>query len=252
MNDRNLLLLPGLLNGANLFEHQAEALADVVGVTVADLTRSDSIAALADDVLAQSRDGPFVLAGMSMGGYVAFEILRRAPGRVQGLVLMSTSARPDTREATAAREELIALSAKDFAAVIEKLLARMAHPDDANTPEVGGVFQQMAAGLGREVFVRQQRAIAARPDSRPTLATIRCPTLVLCGRDDVVTPPDVNREIADGIAGARFEMFDDCGHLLPLEQSERLTQVLREWLCDLYGLPRPDAALPESRKSPVS
>lgn len=252
MDNKKLLLLPGLLNGANLFEHQVEALAGLVGVTVADLTRSDSIAALADDALAQAPDGPFALAGMSMGGYIAFEIMRRAPERVQALALISTSARPDTPESTANREQLIALSKTDFPAVIEKLLARMAHPDDANTPEVGGVFQQMATALGTEVFVRQERAIIGRPDSRPTLASIRCPTLVICGRDDPVTPPDVNREIADRIPGARFEVLDDCGHLLPLEQPDRLTQALRGWLCDLYGLPRPDASVPESPTSPVS
>jgi len=252
MDKKNLLLLPGLLNGANLFEAQIEALADIVGVTVVDLTRSDSIAALADDALSQARDGMFVLAGMSMGGYVAFEIMRRAPQRVQALALLSTSARPDTPESTANRKQLIALSETDFPAVVEKLIARMAHPDDANTPEVGGMFQQMAAALGREVFVNQERAIIGRPDSRPTLAAIRCPTLVLCGRDDVVTPPEVNREVAERIAGARLEILDDCGHLVPLEQPERLTQILREWLCDVYGLPRPDMSMPESRKSPVS
>jgi pimeloyl-ACP methyl ester carboxylesterase len=231
-----LLLLPGLLNGASLFEHQADALANLIGITVADLTGSDSVAALAADALAQAPEGPFVLAGMSMGGYVAFEIMRQAPQRVRALALLSTSARPDTPDATAGREQLIELAETDFPAVIEKLLARMAHPLHANTPEVGGMFQSMATGLGREVFVRQQRAIIGRADSRPALASIKCPTLLLCGREDLVTPLDVHEELAAGIAGARLEIIEECGHLLPLEQPEKVTGILRDWLSEL---PRP-------------
>lgn len=233
MERMTLLLLPGLLNDASLFEHQADALANLIGITVADLTGSDSVAALAADALAQAPEGPLVLAGMSMGGYVAFEIMRQAPQRVRALALLSTSARPDTPDATAAREQLIELAETDFPAVIEKLLARMAHPLHANTPEVGGMFQSMATGLGREVFVRQQRAIIGRADSRPALASIKCPTLILCGREDLVTPLDVHEELAAGIAGARLEIIEECGHLLPLEQPEKVTGILRDWLSEL-------------------
>ena len=242
MDKTNLLLLPGLLNEASLFEHQADALADLVGITIADLTGSDSIAALAADALAQAPEGPIVLTGLSMGGYVAFEIMRQAPERVRALALLSTTARPDTPEATAAREELIELAETDFPAVIERLLARFAHPDHANTPEVGGVFQSMASGLGYEVFVRQQRAIIGRADSRPTLAGIKCPTLILCGREDLVTPPEVHHELAAGIPGARLEIIEECGHLLPLEQPEQVTAILRDWLSERVGAPRPDPA----------
>lgn len=238
MEKMTLLLLPGLLNGASLFEHQADALADLVGITIVDLTGSDSIAALAADALAQAPAGPFMLAGMSMGGYVAFEIMRQAGERVRALMLLSTSARPDTRDATAAREELIKLAETDFPAVIEKLLARMAHPEHANTPEVGGMFQSMATGLGPEVFVRQERAIIGRADSRPTLASIRCPTLVLCGREDLITPPDAHEELAAGIAGAQLVIIEECGHLLPLEQPEQVTTILRDWLTELISAPR--------------
>jgi pimeloyl-ACP methyl ester carboxylesterase len=230
MNKMNMLLLPGLLNGANLFEHQADVLAEVVGVSIADLTASDSVAELAKEALARAPDGPFVLVGMSMGGYVALEIMRQAPERVCALVLMSTSARPDTREATATRNELIELGKKDFPAVIEKLLTRMAHPDHVATPEVSGVFHSMATALGYEVFERQQHAIIGRTDSRPTLSDIKCPTLVLCGREDLVTPLDDHRELVAGIAGAQLRIIDTCGHLAPLEQPEQVTDILREWL----------------------
>lgn len=233
MKNLNLVFLPGLLCDASLFQHQASALADLGGITVVDLTGSDSIAALAEDALAQAPEGPLVILGMSMGGYVAFEIMRRAPDRVQALVLMCTSAKADNREAIANRKKLIAQAAKGFPAVIEGLLKRMAHPDHANTPEVGGVFQSMASGLGRVVFERQQRAIMGRIDSRPTLAKIKCPTLILCGRDDELIPLDVHLEMTEAISGARLEVVDDCGHLLPLEQPEQLTLFLRDWLCKL-------------------
>lgn len=230
MDQKNMLLLPGLINGASLFEHQADVLAREVGVTIADLTGSDSIAKLAADALAQVPEGPFVLVGMSMGGYVALEIMRQAPQRVSALALLSTSARPDTREATAARKELIKLGKEDFAAVIEKLLARMVAPEHVSMPEISGVFHSMATGLGYEVFVRQQNAIIGRPDSRPTLKNIKCPTLVLCGRDDRVTPVEHHQELATKIAGAQLKIIDKCGHLSPLEQPQRVTEILHDWL----------------------
>ncbi|HJV24078.1 MAG TPA: alpha/beta hydrolase [Aromatoleum sp.] len=238
MEKPNLIMLPGLLNDANVFAHQAGGLANLVAVTVGDLTGSDSVPALAADVLAQAPAGPFMLLGMSMGGYVAFEIMRQAGERVHALVLLSTTARPDTREATAGREELIKLSETDFPAVIEKLLARMAHPDHANIPEVGGTFQSMATELGREVFVCQERAIIGRPDSRASLAAIRCPTLVICGEQDQLAPPEVHEEIVAGIPGAQLVRIEECGHLSPLEQPEKVTTLVHDWLYELLGSPQ--------------
>lgn len=241
MDKVNMVLLPGLLNGASLFEHQADVLAKEVGITIVDLTGSDSITELAADALAQAPDGPFVLLGMSMGGYVALEVMRQAPKRVAALALLSTSARPDTAEATATREELIKLGEADFPAVIETLVGRMAHPDHMNTPEISGVFHSMATGLGYEAFVRQQRAIIGRQDSRPTLKSIKCPTLVLCGREDLLTPVDIHRELAAGIGKAQLKVIENCGHLSPLEQPEQVTEILREWL-DEIGLTSPAQA----------
>jgi pimeloyl-ACP methyl ester carboxylesterase len=232
MEEMNLVLLPGLLCDASLFRQQADALADIANITVADLTQSDSMVTLAEQALAQTREGPFVLAGMSMGGYVAFEILRQAPKRVKALALLGTSARPDTPEATAEREKLIELAKTDFPAVVESLLQRIAHPNNVNTPEVAGVVQSMANSLGREVFERQQRAIIGRADSRPTLARIKCPTLVMCGRQDEAIALEAQLELAAAIEGARLEIIEDCGHLLPLERPEQVTTILRHWLLE--------------------
>ncbi len=233
MDRKTILMLPGLLNDATLYENQVSALADVAKCTVGDLTRSSTIADMADDVLAAAPETPFVLVGMSMGGYVALEIMRRAPKRVSALALLDTSARPDTEEATAGREALIARGKTEFPKVVEALLAKLALPDHVDTPEVGSAFQSMAISVGYEVFVQQQRAIIGRPDSRPSLAAIRCPTLIVCGADDSLTPPEVHKEMAEAIPGARLEIIPECGHLSPLEQPDKVTAILRDWLQSL-------------------
>ncbi|UCV08998.1 alpha/beta fold hydrolase [Dechloromonas denitrificans] len=225
-----ILLLPGLLNDASLFAEQMIALSALGSVQVGDLTRSDSIAELAADVLAGAPDGRLVLVGLSMGGYVAFEIMRTAPQRVAALVLMDTTARPDTPEASALREELIKLAETDLEAVTERLLARLSHPDLMNQPAVRGVIQSMASGLGKEVFIRQQRAIMSRPDSRPMLAGIACPTLVICGREDQITPPEMAEEIAAGIKQAELKIVEHCGHLATLDQPEQVSNLLLDWI----------------------
>lgn len=238
MEKISLVLLPGLLCDASLFRAQADALADVVQVVmIADLTLKDSISDLAKETLAQMPDGPCVVVGMSLGGYVAFEMIRQAPERIQALCLLSTSADPETAEATAGREKLMALAEKDFPEALETLLTRMIQPDKANQPEVGGVFQSMATGLGVEVLARQQQAIMARPDSRETLAQIHCPTLVVSSRQDQVMPLAAQFRMAAAIVGVEMKVIDDCGHLVPLEQAKQLTDVLREWICGLPALP---------------
>lgn len=225
-----ILLLPGLLNDASLFTEQMIALSVLGSVQVGDLTRSASIAELAADVLAEAPDGRLVLVGLSMGGYVAFEIMRTAPQRVAALVLIDTTARPDTPEASALREELIKLAETDLDAVTERLLPRLSHPDLMNLPAVRGVIQSMASGLGKEVFTRQQQAIMSRPDSRPTLAGITCPTLVLCGREDQITPPEMAEEIAAGIKQAELKIIEHCGHLSTLDQPEQVSNLLLDWI----------------------
>jgi pimeloyl-ACP methyl ester carboxylesterase len=226
----NIVLLPGLLNDASVFSELLAALSTEASVEVGDLTLADSIAELAASVLQAASAPRFVLLGLSLGGYVAFEIMRQAPERVAGLVLMDTTARPDTPAAQAKREAQIKLAATDLDAVIEQLLPLLSHPDRLNLPAVRGVIQSMASGLGKTVFERQQRAIMARPDSRPTLATIACPTLILCGRDDLITPPELSTEMADGISHVRLEIIEQCGHLASLDQPKIVGKLMLDWL----------------------
>lgn len=225
-----LILLPGMpLDGA-LWEHQTRHLADVAEPTVGDLTGQESMAALAAAVLAQAPPR-FALAGLSMGGYVAFEILRQAPERVAKFALLDTSARPDTPEQTATRQDAVRLVGQGrLRQVVAAGLPRLVHPDRTGDAALAESVQAQAQRVGPDGYARQQTAIMNRPDSRPGLAAIACPTLVLCGRQDAITPPEVHEEIAGGIPGARLVLVEDCGHLSAMEQPQAVTALLREWL----------------------
>jgi pimeloyl-ACP methyl ester carboxylesterase len=226
----NLLLLPGLLEDAEVFRPLLEGLGARVRPSVADLTRSETIAGLARDALAQAPAERFCLAGHSMGGYVALEIMRQAPGRVERLALVCTHARPDTPESTGNRRRLLALAERDFPAVIATLMQKLVNP--ARLQEVGitGTITEMALGVGKEAFARQQAAIIGRIDSRPHLADIRCPTLVVAGRDDQLMPVALLQELSDAIPGARLTVIEDCGHMATLEQPDRVREAFVDWL----------------------
>ena len=226
----NLLVLPGLLENADGFAPVIEGLGARAACSVADLTRSDTIAALARDALAQAPEGRFALAGHSMGGYVALEVMRQAPERVERLALLDTHARPDSPEATENRRRLMAIADHDFPAVIAAQMPKLLTPKHLQDPALAGVIESMALAVGKEGFKRQQQAIIRRIDSRPHLKDIRCPTLVVAGRDDQLMPVELLQELADGIAGARLTVIEDCGHMAALEQPARVLAALVEWL----------------------
>jgi len=228
-----LILLPGLLCDAGLWQYQMTALAEFSEPSVADLTASDSIAAMASSVLAAAPER-FALAGLSMGGYVAFEILRRASERVSHLALLDTSARADTEEVRVRRHGLIELARiGKFKGVTPRLLPLLLHAEHLVEPFTG-IVTGMAERVGQAAFIRQELAILNRIDSRPSLAAIDVPTLVLCGDADQLTPPAIAEEIAAGIAGARFTLIEGSGHLSPLEQPEVVNRAMIEWLTDMF------------------
>ena len=227
-----LALLPGLLNDEALWRHQLGPLSAKVEPWVASFTGQDSIAAMAQDVLGAMPER-FSLCGLSMGGYVAFEIMRRAPQRVERLALLDTQARPDPPEATQRRRDLMKLAEMgEFKGVTKRLLPLLVHPQGVDDPEVGGVVRDMAARVGKDAFIRQQTAIMDRTDSRPTLAEIACATLVLCGEEDQLTPPSLHLEMAAGIANSRLVRLPNCGHLAPLERPQETTAALLQWLTE--------------------
>jgi pimeloyl-ACP methyl ester carboxylesterase len=225
-----LVLVPGLLCSARVFGPQIETLWPLGPVTVADHRRDSEIGAIAARILAAAPP-KFALAGLSLGGYIAFAVMRQAPDRIEKLALLDTSARPDTPEQSAARHAFIAMAEDGrFDEVAETLALRYLHRDRHKDATLRDIVRAMASDTGPEAFVRQQQAVIARPDSRPLLADIRCPTLVLAGDGDELTPPELAREIAGGIAGSKHVIVPDCGHLCTIERPEPVNAALAEWL----------------------
>jgi pimeloyl-ACP methyl ester carboxylesterase len=220
------VLVPGLLCTPRCYAQQIPALWPFGPVTVADHRRDDSIAAIARRILA---DAPpqFALAGISMGGYIALEIVRQAPGRVARLALICTSARPDTPEQTDRRKQQIDLARKGrFAEVAKLMFPLMFHPSRHADESLRDALQTMAKDTGAEAFVRQQTAIIGRIDSRPHLSAIACPTFVLSAQNDEVIPPAWSKEMADGIPGAALHTLPECGHLSTVDRPVEATQAL--------------------------
>lgn len=232
MDEPALLCIPGLACDLESWTDAIQDLADVARCQVADITQAESIAAMADTVLA---DAPprFALAGHSLGGYVSFEILRRAPERVTRLALIGTSARPDSAAVSERRRRMIASAeAGGFEQLVDGLLPSVVARHRLDNPELIERLRSMMLRVGPATFCRQQRAIIERPDSRPGLPNIAVPTLVAAGDEDVLMPAEVQTEMADGITGARRITIERCGHTAPLETPERVSTLLRDWLLD--------------------
>jgi pimeloyl-ACP methyl ester carboxylesterase len=188
------------------------------------------VAAIAANILAAAPPR-FALAGVSMGGYLSFEVLRQAPERVVKLALLDTSARPDTAEQSAGRRALVERARTgQFPAVVDEIFPALVHPDHAGDTALLAVHRREAMVVGAEGFARQQAANIGRPDSRPLLAQIGVPTLVLVGEADRLTPPEIAREIADGIAGSRLAVVPGAGHMSLLEQPQAVNAALVEWI----------------------
>jgi pimeloyl-ACP methyl ester carboxylesterase len=224
------VLVPGLNCSARLYAAQIPALWRFGPVMVADHTRDDSMAAIARRILA---DAPprFALAGLSMGGYIVFEIMRQAPERVAKIALLDTGSRADAPQQSERRDALIALARGGrFAEVSDMLWPVLVHRDRQGDDDLKLLVRIMADETGPEAFIRQQTALKTRPDSRPGLSAIRRPALVLVGEGDTLTPPELAKEIADGIPGANLVTVPDCGHLSTLERPEAVNRALVEWM----------------------
>lgn len=225
-----LVLLSGLLCDAALWRHQVQTLADAAEIHVPELTAEDSAGACARRVLAEAPE-QFALAGLSMGGAIAFEILRQAPDRVTRLALLNTTARPDSIEKTRLRQDLIDLARRgEFKGVTPRLLPRLVHADRLTDPVLTGAVLAMAERVGRDAFLRQQRLLMNRPDSRHDLSLIHCPAVVICGREDALTPLAESAEMTEKMPRAALVVIEECGHLSPLERPQAVSAVLRYWL----------------------
>ena len=228
--NNHLILCPGVLCDAELWRAQIDGLADLAEIRVADCTLDDAITAMAERLLAGAPDR-FALAGLSLGGYVAQEVVRRAPERVTRLALLDTSARQDDAAVTQRRRDLIALAGRGkFRGVTPKLLPLLIHNGRLEDTALTNAVMAMAERVGAEAFLRQQTAVMGRADGRADLARIHCPTLVMCGRQDQLTPLDAHLEMAAAIPGADLVVLGDCGHLPTMERPDRATAAMRAWL----------------------
>jgi pimeloyl-ACP methyl ester carboxylesterase len=223
------LLVPGLNCDARVYAGVAQALWPFGPITIANHQTGNTVESIAKAILA---DAPprFALIGFSMGGYIAFEILRQAPRRVLKLGLLDTSARPDTEEATTNRRRMIALAQKGkFIDAIEQTFPKSVHPENAGNSDLYATHRGMAEANGPAIYEQQQQAIISRPDSRTLLAAIKVPTLIVVGEGDQITPPEVASEMHAGIAGSKLVVVPRAGHLALLEQREPVHSALKQW-----------------------
>ncbi|SCA54786.1 Hydrolase, alpha [Candidatus Terasakiella magnetica] len=225
-----LYLLPGLLCDRSLWRHQIEYLGQDYDVRVADFSKGKSIGDYAVQVL---EDAPetFSIAGLSMGGYVAFELLRMAPRRINRVALLDTSPFADLFEHKEFRLSLIEL-AKDHGLeeVMTTILGRLIHPQRYNDEELVKSIDAMAHRIGVDGFIRQQTALLNRADSFDALKDIEAPVLIIVGRQDGMTPVKVSRQMGDEIKNSSLVEIENCGHLSTMEQPEAVTALLRYWL----------------------
>ena len=229
-NSMPILLVPGLVSSPRIYAPVVPALWQFGPVTVANHIRDDHMALIARRILAEAPPR-FALAGHSMGGYIAFEIMRQAPERVAKLALLNTQARSDTPEATARRRTMMARArGGEYRAMLDELFPGFVHPSRREDATLRQLVYDMGEDVGAEAFVRQQEAIISRPDSRPVLATIKCPTLVLSGDEDNTIPNALSVEMGDNIHNAKLVILPNCGHLPQVEQPEATAKALVEWL----------------------
>lgn len=231
----DVILLPGLASDSTLWRSQIPALSARCRLTVTDVhTRHATVPEMAAGLLSDHA-GELVLVGTSMGGIVALEAVAQAPQRIRALALLGTTARADTPEMIQLRTDAIDLFEQGFVEqVLRANVAYAFHPSRAKDEELISTYLGMVLRAGAHQLIAQNRAIMARADRVPLLPEIRCPTLVVCGDGDLLTPPECSRELAHGIAGARLEMLQDCGHLLTLEQPDAVNALLLDWLAGLH------------------
>ena len=230
LNSLPVVLVPGLACSPRIYEPQIPSLWRQGAVFVANHARGGDMAAIARRILAEA-PLRFSLAGHSMGGYIIFEMFRQAPERIARIAFLNTSARPEAPEVSEKRRAMIAeVKQGGYRAVMDRLFANFVHPALARDEQLHRIVLDMADDVGPDAFVWQLEAITGRIDSRPTLAQIKCPTLVLTSDTDNMMPPDASSEIASGIPGAKLVNIQDCGHLTQLEKPQAVTDALLDWL----------------------
>ncbi len=234
----HVLLLPGLVCDDAIWEHQASYFSKITTVGIPDYGLSDSLEEMAEVAL---RDAPerFAIAGHSMGGRVAFEILRRVPERVVGVALLDTAYRPRTTGEAgegerASRFELLDVArSQGMRAMARQWIPRIVHPARLSDE---GFINSMVEMIGRktaDIFAAQINALLNRSDAAPVLSVLRIPTVILCGREDLWSPLAGHREMAALVPQSKLVIIENCGHMAPMERPEEVTTALDDWFSGL-------------------
>jgi len=230
-----LILLPGLMCDAAVWAPQVRALADIATALIPAYGMRNHLEDMAHQVLQTAPPGPFALAGHSMGGRIALEVMRLAPQRVSHLALLDTGTHPLAGDEAGEREKagrmaLLALAqSQGMRAMARQWASGMVHPQVVGSPLFEAVLDMLERSNPQQ-FAAQIEALLNRPDAAPVLPKITCPTLVLTGREDVWSPPEQHAAIAAAIPGATLCVLERCGHMSSMEQPEAVSQALRNWL----------------------
>lgn len=225
-----LILIPGLLCDEAAWRPMIEALRSPVTVVVADCTRQATITAMADDILSRY-SGQFMVAGHSMGGRVALEIVRLAPERVTKLALLDTGIHPRREGEEVKRQELVDLAySQGMAALAAKWLPPMVHPARVEDETLIAPLTRMVERMTPEIHERQIKALLGRPDAAPGLRDIKVPTVLVVGRQDAWSPLGQHEAMLPLIAGARLQVIEDAGHFAPVERPREVAAALDEWI----------------------
>ncbi|VWX62916.1 conserved hypothetical protein [Burkholderiales bacterium 8X] len=228
-----LLLLPGLMNDERVWSPLLPAIGAGRTVHIAPTHLHASLEVSAREAVTAMPPGRFAVAGFSLGGYVALEVCRQAKERVAGLALLDTGARTDADEAKQARTRMV-MAMRSGAATLDQIAAgfadRVVHATHLHDRALLRLLADMASAVGSEGFAKQQQAAMGRPDNRGLLRTLEVPALVLCGREDQVTPLALSEEMANLLPDAELVIVETAGHMTTLEQPEAVTAALAGWL----------------------
>ena len=224
-----VVFIPGLTSTGALFGPQINSLKERP-IIIAETCGMDSIETMAKRLLDHTPE-KFALLGMSMGGYVALEVIRQAPERVSRLALVNTNARDDTAAQTQLRHTQMEIAKKGgFHKIASMQYPQLIHPARHDDTALRQVVFDMAAEIGPEDFLKQQTAIINRPDQRPNLPAIQCPTMIIAGEEDSLLPLDRCREMHDAIANSKLHIIPDCGHMSTLEHPVHTSELVQDWL----------------------
>jgi pimeloyl-ACP methyl ester carboxylesterase len=227
---KTICLLAGLLCDKEVWQAQVQELRKHYDVCVASFGKFDSIPAMAAHVLERA-PSRFSLAGHSMGGRVALEVYRQAPHRVERLALLDTGYHPAAAHENESRGSLVRKAqAEGIGAIAETWALPMIADCNRAKAELVGRVLAMVRRMSGEIYARQTLALLTRPDATPVLASIRCPTLILCGKQDTWSRPERHEAMAAAIPHARLRLIDNCGHMSPMEKPAEVLAALQEWL----------------------